>query len=100
VGQYFRYSGHSRAGDPERPVSRFAVSDTRDRPTESAEFCRKRTRRTPKAATQAGFYIADYSGLYLKVKHTKVGIHNQNVLINLGTEYNQELSSMLRASTM
>jgi hypothetical protein len=57
-------------------------------------FSRKRTRRTPKAATQAGFLLTDHSGLYLKVKHTNVGTLNQNLLINLGTEYNEELSSI------
>jgi hypothetical protein len=57
-------------------------------------FSRKRTRRTPKAVTQAGLHMTDYRGLYLKVKHTNVGALNQNLLINLGTEYNQELSSI------
>ncbi|PMD19777.1 hypothetical protein NA56DRAFT_705491 [Hyaloscypha hepaticicola] len=61
-------------------------------------FSRKRMRKTPNAGNQAEFYMTDHSGLYLKVKHTlhtSLGTLNQNLLINLGTEYNQEL----RAST-
>jgi hypothetical protein len=57
-------------------------------------FSRKRTRSTPKAVTQAELHMTDYRGLYLKVKHTNVRTLNQNLLINLGTEYNQELSSI------
>ncbi|PMD19169.1 hypothetical protein NA56DRAFT_705743 [Hyaloscypha hepaticicola] len=57
-------------------------------------FSRKRTRRTPKAGNQAGFYMVDHCGLYLKVKQTEVGTLNQHLLINLGTEYNEELRSI------
>jgi hypothetical protein len=57
-------------------------------------FCRKRKRRTPNAATKAGFYMSDSNGFYLKVKTTNFGTLNQDLIINLGSDYNQELSSL------
>ena len=57
-------------------------------------FCRKRKRRTPNAATKAGFFMSDHNGFYLKVKTTNFGTLNQDLIINLGSEYNQELSSL------
>jgi hypothetical protein len=40
--------------------------------------------------------MTGHSGLYLKVKHTDRGTLNQHLLMNLGTEYNQELSSIAK----
>jgi hypothetical protein len=38
--------------------------------------------------------MVDHNGLYLKFKQTEVGTLNQHLLINLGTDYNEELRSI------
>jgi hypothetical protein len=79
--------------DPERPAPRLVVLVNEIDLQSQLSFSRKRTRRTPKAATQAGFYMTNHSELYIEVKHTNFRTLNQNLFIDLGTEYNEELNS-------
>jgi hypothetical protein len=56
-------------------------------------FARGRSRKIPTNAKQAGFYLSDSSGLYLKTPLIDAEKLNKTLLLHLGTELNEELAS-------
>ncbi|KUJ16444.1 uncharacterized protein LY89DRAFT_669958 [Mollisia scopiformis] len=58
------------------------------------DFKRIRTRKLSSKSQEAGFYLVNSSGLYLKVSDNKVAELNKDLLIDLGKDLNDELATL------